>query len=388
MPWIADRFLAAGAEWIDLATGGSVKLRVIAAGTSREQLEWSARCEILANLRHPLINPLVDYGLADREHAFEAYMVRGPVHADCAAAKVLLAHAVRFVRSYGVDLPPDLAELVLRPVAAGSLRGLKPIGVFLQRRPVFESVADALELAGPGGTTAIAIEGPHASGLRTLRLAAARAARLHGYVPLATDTVGRFPWIVNHLLERHVCVISGGGLDAASVPARALASLLCRLATASARRHLILSFARPGSCAGPVVHVDSMGVTAMAAMVFVDRELGPSADEVLVAARRAAGRPGLCLAQLAGKPYAFTRARSMYAHESPQPTAVMEGAELRAAQGAALGETLELVPGVRSLSMTTGIGKPVKFFSAFAPLCSLIAETVLNRASRSAPHAR
>ncbi len=47
------------------------------------------------------------------------------------------------------------------------------------------------------------------------------------------------------------------------------------------------------------------------------------------------------------------------AQDSPQPTAVLEGAELRAAQGAALGETLEQVPGVRSLSMTTGIGKPV-----------------------------
>ena len=47
------------------------------------------------------------------------------------------------------------------------------------------------------------------------------------------------------------------------------------------------------------------------------------------------------------------------AQDSPQPTAVLEGAELRTAQGAALGETLEQVPGVRSLSMTTGIGKPV-----------------------------
>src|SRR5687768_6540303 len=47
------------------------------------------------------------------------------------------------------------------------------------------------------------------------------------------------------------------------------------------------------------------------------------------------------------------------AQDSPQPTAVLEGAELRVTQGAALGETLEHVPGVRSLSMTTGIGKPV-----------------------------
>ena len=42
-----------------------------------------------------------------------------------------------------------------------------------------------------------------------------------------------------------------------------------------------------------------------------------------------------------------------------QPTALLAGATLRRAQGASLGETLEQIPGVRSLSMTTGIGKPV-----------------------------
>ena len=42
-----------------------------------------------------------------------------------------------------------------------------------------------------------------------------------------------------------------------------------------------------------------------------------------------------------------------------QPTAVLGGATLRRAQGASLGETMELIPGVRSLSMSTGIGKPV-----------------------------
>jgi iron complex outermembrane recepter protein len=42
-----------------------------------------------------------------------------------------------------------------------------------------------------------------------------------------------------------------------------------------------------------------------------------------------------------------------------QPTAQLAGAALRRAQGASLGETLEQIPGVRSLSMTTGIGKPV-----------------------------
>lgn len=47
------------------------------------------------------------------------------------------------------------------------------------------------------------------------------------------------------------------------------------------------------------------------------------------------------------------------AQDSPQPTSVMEGAELRVSQATALGDVLEQIPGVRTLSMTTGIGKPV-----------------------------
>jgi len=42
-----------------------------------------------------------------------------------------------------------------------------------------------------------------------------------------------------------------------------------------------------------------------------------------------------------------------------QPTSVLGGDNLRRANAASLGETLEQIPGVRSLSMTTGIGKPV-----------------------------
>lgn len=45
--------------------------------------------------------------------------------------------------------------------------------------------------------------------------------------------------------------------------------------------------------------------------------------------------------------------------DAPQAVAVIGGAELRRAQGAAVGDALELLPGIRSLSMTTGIGKPV-----------------------------
>ena len=335
---LADRFVATDRAWIDLATGDDVNVRVIPAGASASQLEWSARCEVLANLRHPLINPLIDFGAADREHVFEAYAAIGPTHARGAAARTLRAHAVRFLQMHGIELPPPLAGLVLRPVAAGTLRGARPIGVFLQRRGVFEAVADVLDSTAPPGACALAIQGGHGSGLRTLRLATARGARLRGYVPIAAGSLERFPWLREHVRERHVCLIA----DADARPS-GIARLLAHLATESARRHVIVSFARPGWSSGEnVLHVDSMGVTAMTAMVFVDREFGPTVDDVFAAARAAGGHPGVCLARLGAHDYSFTGARAIAVHESsqayevdPRPVAPRRGGTLQRVIGRA-----------------------------------------------------
>ncbi len=45
--------------------------------------------------------------------------------------------------------------------------------------------------------------------------------------------------------------------------------------------------------------------------------------------------------------------------DAPQAVSVISGAELRRAQAGAVGDVIEQLPGIRSLSMTTGIGKPV-----------------------------
>jgi DNA-binding NtrC family response regulator/tetratricopeptide (TPR) repeat protein len=317
---VADRFLALRDVWIDLATGALVKLRITPAGTSRSQFEWSARCEVLANLRHPLINPLVDFGAVDRAHVFEAYAASGPLAVRGSAAESLALHAVRFLERYGVDLPRPIADFALRPIARGTVRSVRPIGVFLQRRNVFDAIADTLDAASPGGTCAVLVEGSQGSGLRTLLLASARAARLRGYVPLSAGAIRRFPWLLDRVLDRHVCVLGGAGTDVAT-PAvvRDATLLMTRLAAVSARRHLVLSFARPGVARGHIVHVDSMGVTAMTGMVFADPELGPSAEEILEAVRNSEGRPGLCLARLGTREYGPNPARWMTVHESPQP---------------------------------------------------------------------
>jgi outer membrane receptor protein involved in Fe transport len=57
--------------------------------------------------------------------------------------------------------------------------------------------------------------------------------------------------------------------------------------------------------------------------------------------------------QVSASPVATTPLRA------PQAMATLGGEPLREAQGRSLGETLEPVAGVRSISMTTGIGKPV-----------------------------
>lgn len=67
----------------------------------------------------------------------------------------------------------------------------------------------------------------------------------------------------------------------------------------------------------------------------------------------AASRVELPAVQSTASTYATT------AFAAPQPTTVLEGAALRSSHGASVGETLEGLAGVRSLSMTTGIGKPV-----------------------------
>ena len=56
-------------------------------------MAWNGRCARLANLRHPLINPLVDYGMAGAGRVFEAYAAYGPVRERGTRAELLLSHA-------------------------------------------------------------------------------------------------------------------------------------------------------------------------------------------------------------------------------------------------------------------------------------------------------
>src|SRR5690348_15890191 len=76
---VGGRFVRADSGWIDLGTGRNVTLRIIPAEARGDELAWNTRCATLANLRHPLLNPLVGYGTLDNHRRFECYDVSAPI---------------------------------------------------------------------------------------------------------------------------------------------------------------------------------------------------------------------------------------------------------------------------------------------------------------------
>jgi DNA-binding NtrC family response regulator/tetratricopeptide (TPR) repeat protein len=316
MPQIlADRFITSSAGPIDLATGEAVRLRVVQAGSTAHQIAWNAWCDRFANLRHVLINPLIDYGAADRDHLFEAYLVEGPMRCSGPAAERLFTHVVRFLSAGEIALQRPVADFALRSVETGTSARPRALGVVLQRRTVYDTISDALDAARPGGACALSIEGDWTSGLRTLRLFVARAARMKGYLPITPRVLRSHPWVLDRIIERHVCIMAtaGAGED------NDIAALLARLGVESARRHVLLTFGRSHERSHEAhIRIDRMGIVAMSGMVFVDPEQGPRPEDVFTAARDAEGRPGRCLAALGTYVSEPARPGAMAVHELPQ----------------------------------------------------------------------
>ena len=314
---IADRFVPAGSHWMDLASGEPVRIRLAPAGPTGAQLEWNSHCAALASLRHPLINPLIDYGMADAHRTFEAYVAGEPLHAATGSAASLQEHAVRFLGAHDLYLEPPMAAYALRAIAAGARDRPRALGIVLQPRRAFDAVRDALDAARPPGACAVAITGEPRSGLRTLRLAAARTARLHGYVPVAAAVLRDQPGLAGLLAGRHVCLFGHDDLR----DRVAVADALAHVGAEGARRHVVLSFGRDRS-QSPAVQVERMGIMAMTEMVFVDAEHGPTPDQLFSAARGSQGRPGEFLLRLGASEPRAGRSVSFAVHESAQPYVV------------------------------------------------------------------
>jgi hypothetical protein len=212
---LADRFICDRGRWFDLATARPVNVRLNRASTRQDHFEWSDRCAALSRLRHPLLNPLLDYGHAASQATFEAYAVRPPLRAGTVAGSHAATHAVRFLRAHAIAVTRELATVLVRPLLPGGRSG-RPIGIVLQHRKVLDVLTDVLNGSGQGPIT-IAVTGPPHSGIRTLRLAFARAARLAGYVPVGVESVHRWRELPELTAGRHVCVSGSKARDATCI---------------------------------------------------------------------------------------------------------------------------------------------------------------------------
>ena len=298
---LADRFVVGGVgttsgkAWLDLASGGDVRVRIANAGDRREQLAWNDRCAEIARLRHPMFNVLVDFGALGSSRTFEAYTVDTTVRTTSTGNMRLLAHTRAFLESRRMQLPREMAVHLIRESALPRCRTAKSaVGVVLQPRSALAVVEDTLQETAPG-TVWVSVVGERGCGLRTLYLLVARSARLAGYVPVAGNVLVRFPWLLERIERTHVCVLLD---EAASAREHEhVASAIARLGAASARRHVVVTFARtPGHTTG-VIEVDPMTVNALTGMVFLDHAAARQ-EEVWTAARDAGGMPGVFLERL------------------------------------------------------------------------------------------
>lgn len=312
---LADRFICDRGRWFDLSTARPVSIRLERVGPRRLQFEWSDRCAALSRLRHPLLNPLLDYGYASTDVAFEAYANLPPLGAGVVAGSHAATHAVRFLRAHAIALSRELAAAVVRPLTSGGRSG-RPFGVVLQHRTVLDALVDVLNGGGPGPVT-VSVAGPPRSGITTVRHAFARAARLAGYLPVGVESARRWPQLHDLTAGRHLCVLSG---DEAAPDVATRACWLARLGVESTRRHLHLTFVRRTDAAPGALRLDPLGVAAMTSMIYVDPDFGPSARELFAAARIADGWPGQFLAALRAERFeGFNHPSASTVHEASAP---------------------------------------------------------------------
>ena len=299
MHLLADRFLRHADGWFDIATANPVSLAVHDAGSLREQIAWAERCAMLVALRHPLLNPLLDFGAADATSLFESYTCAPPLRATHAGASLLVTHGTRFLEAHGVSLTRGLATRLLRPLQiASNAPRVRPLGLVLQARRTLDLLEELLLGSPQAGPTRVTLYGSAGSGVRTIAATAARLARMQGYVPVCAEALLRWPWVGEGLLSRHVCLLNGGS-DPPAVR-QAAGAFLAKLAARSARSHIHLTLQRTDLPLPGAIALDSMGTIIMSNMIYRDPDYGPDGPELLEAARQARGVPGVFLAALGG----------------------------------------------------------------------------------------
>lgn len=203
MQLVADRFIVdACGRGIDLATSARVCLRLSNAAADGEQSQWAERCAWLSTLVHPVLAPLLDYGLLGEAKRFEAWAAVGPWSGATGAARSALTQVSRFLEDSGLAAPRLEAvacsdgrvraiagDLTGRPAVLEQscrTRG-EPVVPGIARPPEcrLEAIGEMLGTESSGRIVAFAIwtPDPPAAGATIRQIA--RIARLSGYVPVA-----------------------------------------------------------------------------------------------------------------------------------------------------------------------------------------------------------
>ena len=314
MECLADRFLLDDKRWIDAATGAPVRLYFETA-SPLDAFDWDEQCGRLFNARHPLLNSLIDYGPAPDGRRFEAYECHGAMVTPAIAGERLMLHLVAFLTAAGITLPAARSRYAVRPVVAGVAPAIRPLAVTLQPRRALDAARETLETP-TAAPSIINLVGPPFTGLRTARTLVARTARLLGFVPVCSMLLARKPEVGDGLRDRHLCVFAEEDV----VSREALATILVRLASASARRHVIVRLTRTRAQRRAIV-LDPLSIRALIGMVFVEPDHGPAEQELFDAARVAEGRPGAFLTYLSAAA-TTTADGAMVVHETPQEYSV------------------------------------------------------------------
>jgi transcriptional regulator with AAA-type ATPase domain len=283
---------------IDLSTGREVHLTVTSAGGPSDERRWAVRCDTLRKLHHRSIARLVDYGPVAEGKRFEAWDCGAPWTGARDAARQTALHAATFLDACALSRchEPMLRQSVTEPIVLpGPTTGyplpqpraqceltLADCGLELASRAGVPEIAELFELGASKRARAIALWGPRGSGVTSAISELARAARLHGIVPIAAALLGSAP---GRLIEGRTLFVVA---DAAATGWRSLVDSVLR----SPRPHVVLMAADREITGVDCVSLGALARETLASAVRPHDVPGALRDRIRRAADRAGGCPG------------------------------------------------------------------------------------------------
>lgn len=335
MDLIADRFVVRERdEGLDLASGAQAYVWRGLAGGPSEQLRWTLRCEWFAQVRHPSLAPLLDYGLLGETQRFEAWAGGGHTAASHDQAQRTLLQATRFLRACGrttgdvlpgnltqignrlVLLPPDDSGFPAEPSVTEEALPLDAHGVTLVGRRALRVLAEVIAQRATIRPQVIGLTGAHGAGVSTGVLTLARAARAHGFVPLLAGQ--SLDAAAMEALEGRSLLLITRGESPRAETFRALLHWTLR----SNRPHILLAAGREAIHGDGVVTLERIPAEVLCQAIVPSPASEPVRLTIERAARRAAGLPGRFTRQLwptESPAYSAPRRRPSLAAERPAP---------------------------------------------------------------------